>query len=168
MKASKAFIAGVVGGAIMSVLLAIGRALGLNIPLELLLGTITGMAPGPIAWVLGLILHLFISGAIALVYGLGFEYVSRRSGALPGVVFSLVHMVVGGLFLGVLPALHPLIPGTLRAPGMFMSNYGDIGVIAFVVLHAIYGAIVGVMYGPVVHSLRRTTLGRPFDKRAPV
>lgn len=150
----------------MSVLLAIGRALGLDLPVELLLGTLTGMMPGPAVWVLGLVLHLLMSGAIALLYGLGFEYVSRRSGALPGVVFSLVHTVIGGLFLGVLPALHPLIPGVLQAPGAFMSNYGDAGVIAFVVLHAIYGATVGMMYGPVTHPFRKTTLGRPFDKRA--
>lgn len=166
MKASKAFVAGVVGGAIMSVALAIARALGLDIPLELLLGTMIGIAPGPAAWVLGLALHLVISGAIALLYGLGFEYVSRRSGALPGVVFSLVHIVVGGLFLGALPAMHPLIPGTLRAPGTFMSNFGDVGVIAFVVLHAIYGAVVGLMYGSVAHPLQKAALGKPFDERA--
>lgn len=163
MKAGKAFAAGVVGGAVMSVLMAIARLLGMPVDLETLLGTMTGMDPGAMAWVLGLVMHLVISGAIALLYGLGFEYVSHRSGALPGVVFSLIHIVVGGLFMGAIPAIHPEVPETLAPPGAFMSNLGDMGVVAFVVLHAIYGAVVGVMYGPVVHPFvpsERTTVLR--------
>lgn len=153
MKAGKAFAAGVVGGAVMSVLMAVARLLGMPVNLEMLLGTMTGMEPGAVAWVLGLIIHLVVSGAIALLYGLGFEYVSHRAGALPGVVFSLIHIVVGGLLMGMIPAIHPQVPETLAPPGAFMSGLGDIGVVAFVVLHAIYGAIVGVMYGPVVHPV---------------
>lgn len=168
MKAGKAFIAGVVGGAVMSVLLAIGRAMGMPINLEMMLGTMTGMAPGAGTWVLGLIMHLAISGAIGLLYALGFEHVARRAGALPGVVFSLLHIVVGGLVMGAAPSIHPLIPEAMMAPGAFLSNVGDAGVIAFVALHAIYGAVVGVMYGPVVHGIETTTLDRPFDRRAAI
>lgn len=151
MKAGKAFAAGMVGGAVMSVLMAIARLLGMPIDLETMLGTVTGMAPGGATWVLGLVMHLVISGAIALLYALGFEYVSHRSGALPGVVFSLIHIVVGGLFMGAMPAIHPQVPETLAPPGAFLSSLGDLGVVSFVVLHAIYGAVVGVMYGPVLH-----------------
>jgi hypothetical protein len=167
MKPGKAFIAGVVGGAAMSVLLAIGRALGVPANVEMILGTMTGLAPGAGTWVLGLAMHLVISGLIAMLYALGFEHVAHRSGALPGVVFSLLHIVVGGLFMGMLPSLHPMITERMSAPGAFLSNLGDVGVIAFVVLHAIYGAIVGVMYGPVAQPVRPETLGRPFDRRAP-
>ncbi|MDQ3036419.1 MAG: hypothetical protein M3Y87_28735 [Myxococcota bacterium] len=168
MKPGKAFIAGVVGGAVMSVLLAIGRAMGMPINLEMMLGTMTGLAPGAGTWVLGLIMHLVISGGIALFYAVGFEHIAHRAGALPGVVFSLLHIVVGGLVMGFIPAIHPLIPESMMAPGAFMSNIGDIGVIAFVALHAIYGAVVGVVYGPVVHPAATTTLGRPFDRRAAI
>lgn len=167
MKAGKAFVAGVVGGAVMSVLLAVARLLGMPVNLEMLLGTMTGMDPGAVTWVLGLIMHLVISGAIALLYGLGFEYVSHRSGALPGVVFSLIHIVVGGLFMGAIPGIHPMVPEVMAAPGAFMANIGDLGVIAFVVLHAIYGAVVGVMYGPVVHPARPTVRASAFGRRAP-
>ena len=166
MKPGKAFVAGVVGGAVMSVLLAVARLLGMPVNLEVMLGTITGMSPGSGAWVLGLIMHLVISGLIALAYAFGFEHVSHRSGALPGVVFSLLHIVIGGLFMGMIPAIHPLVPERMAAPGAFMSNVGDTGVIAFVVLHAIYGAVVGVMYGPVVHPAMPTVRPSPFGGRA--
>lgn len=168
MKPGKAFVAGVIAGAVMSVLLAIGRALGLPVNLEMLLGTMTGLAPGAGTWALGLAMHLAISGAIALLYAVGFEHVSHRSGALPGVVFSLLHIVIAGLFMGMLPSLHPLIPERVSAPGAFLSNAGDAGVIAFVVLHAIYGAVVGLAYGQVATPVRPETLGRPFDRRAAV
>lgn len=168
MKAGKAFVAGVVGGAVMSVLLAIGRAIGLNVNLELLLGTVTGMRPSAAAWTIGLVMHLVISGLIGMLYGLGFEYVARRAGALPGVVFSLLHIVIGGIVMGAIPAIHPLVPEPMMAPGAFMSNLGDAGVIVFVVLHAIFGAVVGIIYGPVMHPVQRTTLGRPFDHTASI
>lgn len=40
------------------------------------------------------------------------------------------------------------------APGAFMSNIGMMGVVGFLMLHMIYGAIVGAMYSPVLHPRR--------------
>jgi hypothetical protein len=154
MKPGKAFVAGVVGGAAMSVLISSARLLGLPMNLAMLLGTMTGLAPGAGTWLVGLAMHLVISGLIGMLYGVGFEHVARRSGALPGIVFSLVHIVVAGLAMGMLPSIHPLIPELVPAPGAFMSHVGEGAVIAFVAFHAIYGAVVGEMYGPVVHPSR--------------
>ena len=53
--------------------------------------------------------------------------------------------------MAMMPAMHPLIPEQMPAPGAFMANMGLMGVIAEIMLHLIYGAIVGAMYGPVIH-----------------
>jgi hypothetical protein len=156
MKVGRAFVAGVIGGAVMSLLMAIGRAIGMPVNLEMILGTVTGMEPGVAAWTLGFVVHLVISGAIALLYGIGFEHVAHRAGAMPGILFSLLHIVIGGLALGSIPRIHPLVTEEgMSAPGLFMSNLGDAGVLAFFVLHAAYGAIVGTLYGPVLHPTTR-------------
>lgn len=151
MKTGKAFLAGVVGGATMTILMAIGRALGLRVNLEMMLGTML-LPPGATAWVVGLALHLLISGLIAIAYAAGFERVTHRAGPSVGLAFSGVHIVIGGLFMGLIPALHRLIPEQLAAPGAFLSNHGALGVIAFIVLHAIYGTIVGTIYAPAIHE----------------
>ncbi|MDQ3035698.1 MAG: hypothetical protein M3Y87_25050 [Myxococcota bacterium] len=161
MKTGQAFLAGVVGGAVMTILTAIGRLLGLDVNLEMMLGTML-LPPSAVAWIVGLAMHLLISGLIAIAYAAGFERVTHRAGASVGLAFSVIHIVIGGLFMGLVPALHRLIPEQMAAPGAFLSNHGAVGVISFLVLHAIYGAIVGAMYAPAVHEAPgRITTRRP-------
>ena len=149
MNFGRAFLAGVIGGAAMSVGLAMGRAMGMPANLEMMLGTMTGSQPGATAWAAGFVAHIVISGLIALIYAVGFEYVTHRAGWLVGAGFGFIHAIIGGLFMGVMPMMHPLIPGRMPAPGAFMSNMGAMGVVAEFTLHLIYGAVVGAMYTPV-------------------
>ncbi len=51
------------------------------------------------------------------------------------------------------PTIHPPVPAQMPAPGIFMSNKGLMGVLAFFMLQALYGTIVRVMYH-VVHTVR--------------
>lgn len=152
MKAGKAFVAGVVGGLVMSVIMLIAREMmGMEVRLELLLGTMF-MEPGTAAWIVGLVMHLMISGLIALAYAWGFENVTHEAGAAKGALLSVVHILIAGVFMGaVLPVMHPLVPEQMPEPGYFMANLGALGIMAFVMLHVIFGAIVGAMYGPVLH-----------------
>jgi len=149
MNYARAFVGGVAGGAVMSLLMAGARAMGMQATLEMVLGTMLGLAPGTGAWVVGFAMHLVISGLIALLYGWGFERLTRRADWQVGLGFGVVHAVIGGLVMGMVPAMHPLIPEQMPAPGAFMWNLGPMGVVAEMVLHLIYGAIVGAMYGPV-------------------
>lgn len=152
MNYGRAFLAGVIGGAVMSILMAIARNLmGMPANLEMMEGTMLGLQPSTTTWIIGLMMHLVISGLIALIYAAGFEYVTHRAGWLMGVAFSIVHILIGGAAMGMVPAIHPLIPEMMPAPGAFLSNLGATGVIAFIMLHIIYGAIVGAVYPP-VHS----------------
>lgn len=130
----------------MSLLMAIGRLMGMEVNLEMMLGTMLGLSPGPLTWIVGFIMHLVISGLIAMLYALGFERVTHRADWKTGVLFSLVHILIGGIFMGLVPAMHPHIPETLPAPGYFLANHGTLGVVAFFILHMIFGAVVGAVY----------------------
>ena len=149
MNASKAFGAGVVGGIVMVILMWLARTfLGMPMDLSMMEGTLLVRPPGPVAWVVGFLMHLILSGLIALLYAWAFEHVTHRAGAGVGALFGLVHAVLAGLFMGMVPAIHPLIPQVMPAPGAFLSHIPG-GVLALFVLHAIYGAVVGAIYRPV-------------------
>lgn len=157
MKTGRAFLAGVIGGVVMSLLMAMGRLVGMPANLEMMLGTMFGSPPGATVWLLGFIMHLVISGLIALIYAWGFEYVVHRSGAVVGAGFGIIHAIIGGIVMGMMPMMHPLMPEPMMPPGAFMSNLGLSGVVAEFMLHMIYGATVGAVYGPV----RRVQVHRP-------
>ena len=149
MKTGKAFLAGVVGGAVMSAIMLMARTvMGMEVKLELLLGTMIGLQPGTTAWIVGFVMHLMISGLIALAYAWAFENVLHRANAGAGALVAIAHILVAGVFMGMMPLMHPLVPEVMPGPGFFMLNLGVMGLVAFVMLHLIYGAIVGAMYGP--------------------
>ena len=116
-----------------------------------------------VAGIIGFIMHLSISGLIALIYAWGFEHVAHRAGWLVGVGFSLIHSIGTGLFMGLVPMMHPMMrSGAMPAPGLFMANKGMMYVVALFVLHAIYGAIVGAIYPPVVEARPIAVGDRPL------
>lgn len=149
MRTRAAFVAGVAGGAVMSIVMVIARALGMSASLEMMLGTLL-LPPGTLAWIVGLAMHLLISGGIGLVYAWVFEHVTRRAGVRMGLALSTLHTMIGGLFLGILPAVHRLMPEQMAPPGELFVRDGWPGVVAFVVSHALYGAIVGARCEPAV------------------
>ncbi|MGH7718990.1 MAG: hypothetical protein ACREON_09140 [Gemmatimonadaceae bacterium] len=149
MKAGKAVLAGVVGGVAMTVLGWLVRQLGIPMNAEMMLGTMVIAPPGPAAWLIGFVMHLMVSALIALVYAWGFERVTHRAGAAVGLGFAVIHIVIAGLVMAMIPAVHPMIPEQMPAPGAFMANMGATFVALFVLEHLMYGAIVGAMYGPV-------------------
>lgn len=158
MNTGKAFVAGVIGGAVMSALMWMGRLMGMPANLEMMLGTMI-MEPGTTAWILGLVMHLMISGLIALIYAWVFEHVTHRAGWLVGAGFGIVHAIIGGMVMGMMPAMHPRMPDPMMPPGAFLSNLGPMGVVAEFVLHIVYGAIVGAIYAPVLRARPSTAHG---------
>lgn len=138
----------------MSALMFLGRAaMGMDVNLEMMMGTMF-LEPGPAAWILGFAMHLMVSGLIALAYAWGFETVTKRADAGRGAAFSLVHILIAGVVMGaMIPVVHRLIPEQMPGPGFFLANHGTMGVVAFVVLHLVFGAVVGAMYAG--HVTRR-------------
>ncbi|MGQ0538995.1 MAG: hypothetical protein ACT4R6_08635 [Gemmatimonadaceae bacterium] len=158
MKVFKAIFAGIVGGLAMTGIAWLGRAAGLELNGEMMLGTMLGYQPGPETWLIGLGVHLGISAVIALLYAAGFEAIAHRAGAGPGFSFSVLHVVLAGLFMAAMPALHPMIPDPMPAPGIFLVNMGAPNVALFIVEHLVYGTIVGALYGAVLHPRRRAVI----------
>ena len=131
----------------MSILMELGRAvLGMEMNLEMLMGTML-LGEGAAAWLLGLGMHLVLSGLIALAYAWGFETVTGRASAALGAAFGVLHIAVAGVAMGaVVPLVHRWVPEQTPGPGYFLTNHGALGAAAFVVLHLVFGAVVGALY----------------------
>jgi predicted outer membrane lipoprotein len=147
MKLIKAMLGGVIGATTISVVTAGLRAAGVPINFELMLGSLFTESTSFGAWLLGLVLHLIVGSAFGVVYALIFEHGLYRASWGLGMVVSLAHLALAGFALAGVPVLHPLVPGALPAPGPMMLGYGTIGLVTFVVLHLMFGAIVGGFYG---------------------
>ncbi len=139
----RAITAGVAGALAMSVAALLfaefGIFVGLEQPAGMLLGGEAG-APGTVAAGFGL--HLLFGAWLALVYAEGFEAVVGCAGWCVGASFGLVHVLGAGFAVGLLPALATSSASTF-APGLFMAHQGLAGVCCFVLLHVLYGAVVG-------------------------
>lgn len=150
MKWNKALGYGVLGAAAMSIVMGLARSMGMHVQLELMLGTMLGIAPeGSNAFVVGLVMHLMMGAAFGATYAWLFERVIHHGGVAAGALVGLPHAIVAGLFMAMIPAVHPFIPESMPAPGAFMSNLGAMGVMAELMLHVMFGAIVGAGYGHV-------------------
>jgi hypothetical protein len=145
------------GGAVGTIVLTSGLRVAQEVgwtrmDIPLLLGTVFTDRRGR-ASVIGYVVH-FANG---LVFALGYYAVFRavgHAGWLFGAVLGLVHAALAGgaLMTVLLPAIHPRM-GTpwsdaqetplLEAPGFLLGNYGRRTVIATVIGHIAYGAIVG-------------------------
>lgn len=154
MDFKRAFYSGVMGGLITSVLMVIGRGMGVTqLNVELLLGSMFTHDLSILAGVIGVVLYLLIAGLIACLYAVGFVYVTQRANWAIGLLFSLVHLGMTGLAMDALGDLHPLLirpplpllAGDLLAPGLFATNFGAMTVAGFVALHFVYGGVVGAM-----------------------
>jgi hypothetical protein len=160
MHKSQAFWAGVTGALVMTIIMALARFAGMDFNLEMIMGTWFGLEPGVGTWLFGLVVHLAIGGLIGLAYGSAFEYWLHRARWSTGVGVAVIHTVIAGILMGALPAVHPLIPEVLMAPGPFLVNFGLSGIVAFVVLHLIYGGVVGSMYE--VNYVAAQPVGKPL------
>lgn len=154
MRVGLAFIAGVIGGAVMIGVIAIARALGwTDLNFALIWGSMITQNTSAGTWVLGFIIHLIISGLVALIYAAVFEAI-RGSNWFTGLIGGAIHAIIGGFVFAGLPAIHPAMPNLIAEPGAFAINYGTAAAVVFVVAHLIYGIIVGSMYTPVhTHKL---------------
>jgi hypothetical protein len=146
--------AGIVSGGVVAIVLALGRTRGLLANSEMMMGTAVVSRSATLAWLAGAAMSVAVSGLSGVCYAVGFEYVTYRTGIGAGILLAVVHTVISGLALAVLPAMHPGMRSLQSpAPGVFKSNLGARDVSAFVLLHLLFGAIVGVLYHPSTASL---------------
>jgi hypothetical protein len=148
MNIKKAFTAGIIAGAVMVLIMAGARAAGAGADVPMMLGTLPGNGPSGAAWFAGFAVLVIASGIAGIAYGVTFETLTRRADAMTGVLVTISPMAIEGLLLGLMDKVHPLMPETMQSPGFFMSGYGTMGVIGFIVSNLAFGAIVGSLYGP--------------------
>lgn len=160
MRAGRALVVGVIGAAAISLLSALLRAAGVPLSIEMILGTLTGIAPGGTAFAVGLVLHLVIGGLFGLLYGVLFERVWAHGGAGTGMLLGVLHAGLVGMSIGLTPQFHPYVPEALPDPGPYFANLGVAGVLAFFGVHLLYGAIVGGGYGHVTAEHEWAPAGR--------
>lgn len=148
MNIRKAFIAGIIAGAIMILIMALTRAMGACADMPMMVGTMPGNSPSGAAWLIGFFVLMIAGGIAGIAYGAVFEALTRKADAMTGILVAMVPMAVEGLMLGLVDQMHPLMPKIMQSPGFFMSSYGVMGVMGFVASHLAFGAIMGSLYGP--------------------
>lgn len=141
------------GAVVMIAVMAIARLADVDINMPIILGTLWGGRMDVLHWLAGFLIHVGLYGGIGVLYGAAFEFITHRANWLIGALFSVIHMIGAGLFFYALPYFHPLIPEEMPNPGPFMASEGSGGVLVFIVVHLLYGIVLGHFYGRVVHRL---------------
>lgn len=143
----RAFVAGMLGAAAMSVLISLGFWMNWSLlRLETLLGSlITGRDYGFDTWAAGFLWHLINGGLFALVYQAIFKAAGRAGPAL-GALIGIGHWIVAGFLLPLVFILRPLIIGPDVIADLFVwATWGGATFFGSLVLHLVYGAIVGTL-----------------------
>jgi len=146
-----AVVAGLVGGAAMSVLLYAGIAMApgqMKMNLFAMLGTMMGGKPGPMTYVMGAMIHAGMSIAFGVVHGALFAAFDLEGDLVAwGLAFGAVHWFVVGMMFGGMKMMHPLIrSGEMADPGMFALKYPMMTAAGFLMLHLAFGVLFGLVY----------------------
>ena len=161
-----AIAAGLVGGAAMTAVLYMGMFMmpqQMKMNLFMMLGTMM-LPAGALAFVIGAMMHAGMSVVFGLIYGSIFAAADITS-AEPawGLLFGFVHWAVAGMALGMMPIMHPrlrygglrLVPAAsgnpggdlIDPPGPYALNYPPATAMGFLMLHLLFGVVVGGLYG---------------------
>ena len=150
MDVAAAIGAGLVAGAVMGALLYMGIAVmpsQMRMNLFYLLGSMM-FRQRIIVYTAGSIVHAALSIVFALSHvGIYQLFGLESSFAAWGLLFGFVHYLVVGMGLGMMPIMHPRIrAGELQAPGAYALGYPKATAAGFLMLHLVYGVLVGAMY----------------------
>ena len=146
-----AILAGLSGGAVMAVILYMGIVMmpqQMKMNLFMMLGSM--MLPvGVGAFVMGAMVHAGMSVVFGLIHGGVFAALDIDSAwAAWGLLFGVAHWAVVGMALGMMPMMHPRMrSGEIDEPGFYALRYPLMTAMGFLMLHLVFGAIVGALYG---------------------
>ena len=144
-----AIIAGVVATVVMTIVMYIGRAMmPQQMPMNILhmLGTMMTRSTGP-AYMMGAMMHGVMGIVFALIHVAVFVAFGLEALLAWGILFGVVHWVIAGMGMGMMGTMHPVIrSGEMPAPGAFVKNLPMMNVMGFLMVHVIYGLVVGGLY----------------------
>lgn len=145
-----AILAGIVATAVMTVLMYMGKAMGMKMDMPRMLGLmVVGPDSGAVV-AIGLVIHVMMGVIFAIIYALLFDLFNIDPSWLWGALFGAVHGIIDGAAMGMVPMVHPRMGAgkELPAPGLYGRNLGRMVPIGFIVLHIVFGAVVGGIYHP--------------------
>lgn len=145
-----AVAAGLIGGAVMALLLYMGIAMmaaQMKMHLFRLLGTML-LEEGTAAYVLGGMVHAMMSVLFGLAHVALYIALDLESNlAAWGLLFGVGHWMIVGMALGMMPMMHRGIrSGSIDAPGFYALGYPRMTAMGFLMLHLVYGVLVGALY----------------------
>ena len=134
----------------MGVLLYMGIAMmprQMKMNLFMMLGTMM-VRDTRMAYIAGATMHTMMSIVFGLVHVAFYNAFGLESSLVAwGIVFGLVHWLITGMMLGAVPIMHPLMrAGTMDPPGAFALGYPRTTAMGFLMLHVVFGILVGAIY----------------------
>jgi len=149
MNWSSAILAGLVATLVMTILMYMGKTMGMKVDMPRILGLMFAQ-PGHkgSVYTIGTIAHLMMGAIFGIIYAVLFNVLGIPTNWLWGAVFGLVHGIVLGAMLPIMPSIHPRMGnGNVLPPlGAYAANYGSMIPGAWIVLHIIFGAVIGWLY----------------------
>ena len=159
MDLRRAFLSGVGGGLVATVMLAACRAMGVALDAEKFVGQLLIKQDGPAAYAVGFVVLLVVYGCLGFLHAAPQESRHNTMGALASVPISLVVALLSGVFVALLPADH----GSVQLIRFFADN-ALLGSVGFLAVHLAYGSVAGALYGPLWHAwLMRNAPEHGFD-----
>ena len=143
--------AGAVATLVMTALLYMGivmmpRQMTMN--LLYMLGSMVAPANKGAAYMIGAMMHAMMGISFALAHtGVFWALDLDANFAAWGLLFGFVHYLIVGMGMGMIGSMHPLMKrGQLQAPGFFVLKYPALTAMGFLMLHLVYGTVVGALY----------------------
>lgn len=150
---ARAAIAGVWGAALMMAFIDIFTMMGITpFSLERYIGSVLLRTPfGTHVWTIGYLANLVIGAIFGLFYAYFFEYEFQKTSPQLGFFLGLAHAVLAAV------AFFPFFGMVRESMGIdYQSTFGFFGLalnsatpLILLVGHLLFGATVGVLYGPV-------------------
>jgi hypothetical protein len=149
----RAIFAGIVGSALMMSFVDIFNMMGITpFSFEVYLGgLLRGNIHGSQTWMLGVLANWVVGALFGTFYAYIFEYVLKRSNVRYGIYLGFAHAFLAAVlifpFFGVLQ--QQMGTGLAERFGFFGSGMGGPTPILLFFAHLLFGASMGLFYGPV-------------------
>ncbi|MCM2324758.1 MAG: hypothetical protein NDJ90_15980 [Oligoflexia bacterium] len=167
----RAFVSGAVSAVLMALLIDVFNMMGVTrFSLEAHIGSLFAISEYPTwIWMIGASANAVFGGAFGIFYGYCFEYLFGASGVRRGTILGFAHAVVAAV------ALFPffgMVQEQLQLPGHGQFGFFGSGIDAPAPLlllfgHLVFGASMGLFYGPVRADRARARYFEPGESGLP-
>lgn len=155
MVLERAIRAGLIATFVITLLIYTGRTLGLYLDFPQMLGMLfVNPRYGAVVYTVGLLAHFVMGALFGLVYAWLFQVLEVPANGLWGGIFGGIHGLLSGLLISIFSSIHPRIgpEKPLPSPGLFCINFGRLIPLKLVVIHILFGIVMGWIYAPGVQS----------------